>query len=66
MKTITVGELAAFVEPLTGFKIDELTEMHIAAGSISFVTKPHPVAGSRTAGVVAIVPDEPEGESEDE
>ena len=56
-QTIFVSKLKEIVEPLTGFDVDDLVEIHIMQGRVSFFTKPHQVTGMPQLGVLYVVPD---------
>lgn len=61
MSQITVSQLDAVMQHLTGLGVAELQELHISTGRITYITVPHKGTAVQTVGQVLIVPDpEPE------
>lgn len=65
MAQITVSDLDTVMQHLTGLGVDELQELHISTGRITYITVPHRGTGVQTVGQVLIVPDPEPGEAGD-
>lgn len=64
MSQITVSDLDTVMQHLTGLGVNELQELHISTGRITYITVPHRGTGVQTVGQVLIVPDPEPGEAE--
>ena len=57
-RSVSEGDLGRVLKELTGFPLEELAQVHISAGQVISITRPHPVTGQSLVGVTNIEPDE--------